>query len=118
MAPPDDADDDIARDTLFGVIGVIASSPDLDRVLGGVVDVLTQATDCHACFVYLRRDGQLRLRAASRVYGHLVGVVAFPESEGLAGWVAQRNEPAFIRENALADPRTNFVPELEEEHFQ
>lgn len=115
VTPPDE---DLARDTLYGVIGVIASSPDLDRVLAGVVDVLTKATQCHACFVYLRRDGRLRLRAASRVYAHLVGRVEFGDDEGLAGWVVQRSQPAFIRENALEDPRTNFVPELEEERFQ
>jgi GAF domain-containing protein len=108
----------LESDTLYGVIGVIASSPDLDRVLDGVVDVLTNATSCHACFVYLRRGERLRLRAASRVYAHLVGRVEFPVGEGLAGWVMQRNAPAFIRENALEDPRTNYVPELEEQHFQ
>jgi GAF domain-containing protein len=108
----------LESDTLYGVIGVIASSPDLDRVLDGVIDVLTNATSCHACFVYLRRGERLRLRAASRVYAHLVGRVEFPVGEGLAGWVMQRNAPAFIRENALEDPRTNFVPELEEQRFQ
>ena len=108
----------LESDTLYGVIGVIASSPDLDRVLDGVVDVLTNATSCHACFVYLRRGERLRLRAASRVYAHLVGRVEFPVGEGLAGWVMQRNAPAFIRENALEDPRTNYVPELEEQRFQ
>lgn len=112
------AEDVVARDTLYGLIGVIASSPDLDAVLAGVVDVLTRATRCHACFVYLRRDERLRMRAASDVYAHLVGEVEFGVDEGLAGWVVRHNEPAFIRENALDDPRTNFVRELEEERFQ
>jgi GAF domain-containing protein len=108
----------LESDTLYDVIGVIASSPDLDRVLDGVVEVLTKATSCHACFVYLRRDDRLRLRAASRVYAHLVGQVEFGVDEGLAGWVVARNRPAFIRENALDDPRTVYIPELEEERFQ
>ena len=38
--------------------------------------------------------------------------------EGLAGWVARTKTPEFIRENAMADPRMKFVPELEEESFQ
>ena len=108
----------LESDTLYDVIGAIASAPDLDRVLAGVVDVLTKATRCHACFVYLRGGERLRLRAASRVYAHLVGQVEFGVDEGLAGWALRRNEPAFIRENALEDPRTVFVPELEEERFQ
>lgn len=122
MADPDLAEQltrvRLESDTLYDVIGAIASSPDLDRVLAGVVDALTKATDCHACFVYLRRDERLRLRAASRVYAHLVGQVEFGVDRGLAGWVARRNEPAFIRERALDDPRNHYVPELEEERFQ
>ena len=108
----------LASDTLYGVIRLIASSPDLDRVLEGLVDVLTKATRCHACFVYLRRGDRLRLRGASQVYAQLVGQVEFGVDEGLAGWVVRRNTPAFIRENAMDDPRTNLVPELEEENFQ
>ncbi len=105
-------------DTLYAVVGVVASSPDLDRVLDGIVELLSDATHCHACFVYLRDGEQLRLRAASRVYRHLVGRVEFGLHEGLAGWVARNREPAFIRENAMDDPRMKYVPELEEERFE
>ena len=35
--------------------------------------------------------------------------------EGLAWWAAEHGEPAFIRDNALDDPRTKYFPELEEE---
>ncbi len=108
----------LESETLYDLIGAIASSPDLDRVLAGVVAVLTKATRCHACFVYLRRGGRLTMRAASRIYAHLVGQVEFGVQEGLAGWALRHNRPAFIRENALADPRTIYVAELEEERFQ
>lgn len=105
-------------DALYRVIAVIASSPDLDRVLEAVVAALTDATRCHACFVYLRSGDRLRMRAASRIYAQFVGEVEFGADQGLAGWALQRNTPAFIRENAMADPRTYHVPELEEERFQ
>ncbi|HEX2104092.1 MAG TPA: GAF domain-containing protein [Solirubrobacteraceae bacterium] len=108
----------LQSETLYAVIGVVASSPDLDRVLEGVVDLLTEATDCHACFVYLRDGERLRLRAASQVYAHLVGRVDFGLDEGLAGWVARNGTPEFIREHAMADPRMKYVPEIEEERFQ
>ncbi len=122
-AKPHDTDEQLERartesDVLYGVISLIASSPDLDRVLDGVVSALTKATTCHACFVYLRSGDRLRMRAASRVYAQLVGEVEFGIEEGLAGWVVRRNRLAYIRENALSDPRTNYVPELEEERFQ
>jgi GAF domain-containing protein len=106
------------NETLSAVVGVVASGPDLGHILDRVVDLLTRATDCHACFVYLRRGERLQLRAASPVFAHLVGKVGFGVDEGLAGWVARRGEAAFIREGAIEDPRTHYVPELEEERFQ
>jgi signal transduction protein with GAF and PtsI domain len=108
----------LESDTLYRVIGVIASAPDLGRVLDSIVDLLSEATDCHACFMYLRDGSRLRLRAASKVYAHLVGKLDMGVDEGLSGWVTRHNSPAFIRENAFADPRMKYVPELEEEHFQ
>src|SRR5919201_3036912 len=108
----------LESDTLYRVIGVIASAPDLSRVLDSIVDLLTEATDCHACFVYLRDGGRLRLRAASEVYAHLVGKLAMTVDEGLSGCVTRHNAPAFIRDNAMDDPRMKYFAELEEEHFQ
>jgi GAF domain-containing protein len=108
----------LESDTLYKIIGVIASAPHLGRVLELTVDLLTEATDCHACFVYLRDGRRLRLSAASKVYAHLVGKIEFGVDEGLSGWVVRHNAPAFIRDQALDDPRMKYVPELEEERFQ
>lgn len=108
----------LESDTLYRVIGAVASSPNLDQVLDGIVELLTEATDCHACFVYLRDGESLRLRAASRVYAHLTGHVVIDVEEGLAGWVVRNQSPAFIRDNALLDPRMKVIPEIDEERFQ
>jgi GAF domain-containing protein len=108
----------LESDTLYRVIGVVASSPDLGRVLEGLVELLTEATQCHACFIYLREGPRLHLRAASRGYARLVGRIEMGLDEGLAGWVARHKTPAYIRENALADPRMKVVPEIDEERFQ
>ena len=58
------------------------------------------------------------LRAASPRYSRLVGELELGVDEGLTGWVARTKTPEFIRENAMADPRMKYVPELEEERFQ
>ena len=108
----------LESDTLYAIISAVGSSVDLTKVLDGIVELVTEATRCHACFVYLRDGDRLRIRAASRVYAHVVGKVEFALDEGLTGWVARTGEPAFIREDALSDPRMKYVPELEEEHFQ
>jgi signal transduction protein with GAF and PtsI domain len=108
----------LESDTLYKIIGVIASAPHLERVLELTVDLLSDATECHACFIYLRDGRRLRLSAASKVYAHLVGAVEFGIDEGLSGWVVRHNAPAFIRDQALDDPRMKYVREMEEEHFQ
>ena len=86
--------------TLYAVIGMVSSSLSLDRVLGGIVDIATDATDCHACFIYFVEDETLVLRAASPRYAHLVGKLSWGLDEGLTGWVARTKTPEFIRDNA------------------
>lgn len=108
----------VGPETLYAVIGAVAHGPDLDLVLPAVVRLLVDATACHACFVYLREDDELRMRAASPPFADAVGRVVLHIDEGLTGWVARHRTPAFIREDALSDPRMKYVPELEEEHFQ
>jgi GAF domain-containing protein len=106
------------NETLYAVIKTVSSSLDLDRVLGGIVDIATDATHCHACFIYFVEEGRLVLRAASPQYSKLVGTLSWGIEEGLTGWVARTKTPEFIRDHALEDPRMKFVPELEEERFQ
>ena len=105
---------------LSQIISTVSSTLDLEEVLGAVVRLLSDASGVHACFVYLydARTDALVLRAASEPYAHLAGSIRLERGEGLAWWAADRREPAFIREDALSDPRNKFVPELEEERFQ
>jgi GAF domain-containing protein len=109
-----------AEKTLHQIVSTVASSLELPEVLRAVVRLMTDASGVHACFVYLLSDDgeRLVLRAASQPYERLAGKVLMERGEGLAWWAAERSEPAFIRDNALADPRTKYFPELEEEKFQ
>ncbi|MGZ4480905.1 MAG: GAF domain-containing protein [Gaiellales bacterium] len=105
---------------LYQIINTVSSTLDLDRVLRAIVDLVSEAIDCHACWVYFvdPDDGSLVLRAVSDPYGALAGRLRFEAGEGLAGWVAAHNQPVFIPDNALADPRVKIVPEAEEEKYQ
>jgi sugar diacid utilization regulator len=89
-------------------------------VLSAVVRLLSDAAAVHACFVYLVEDNGARLvlRAASDPYADHVGHIALGRGEGLAWWAIENREAAFIRENALADPRVKYVPEFDEDRFQ
>jgi GAF domain-containing protein len=106
------------NETLYAVIKTVSSSLALDRVLAGIVEIATDATGCHACFIYFRKGERLVLQAASPRYSHLVGQLEWGIDEGLTGWVARTRTPEFIRERAMEDPRMKYVPELEEERFQ
>jgi GAF domain-containing protein len=104
--------------TLYGVIRLVSSSLELAPMLQGVVDLATEATGCHACFIYLLEGRLLTIRAASPVFAEAVGNVQFSVDEGLTGWVARQRTPEFIRDQAMDDPRMKYVPLLREEHFQ
>ena len=104
--------------TLYGVIKLVSSSLELVPMLQGIVELATEATGCHACFIYLLEGEQLTIRAASPVFSEAVGQVQFSVQEGLTGWVARHRTPEFIRERAMDDPRMKYVPLLQEERFQ
>jgi GAF domain-containing protein len=116
-APPRQAGD---SRILLEIISTVGSSLELDDVLAAVVRLLSDAAAVHACFVYLVEDGgeRLELEAASEPYADRVGRIALERGEGLAWWAVENREAAFIREDALADPRVKYVPELDEERFQ
>jgi GAF domain-containing protein len=106
------------NDFLYAVISAISSSLELEHVLASIVGIAREATDCHAGFVYVLEGDRLMLRAASPQYRPLIGRLSLGIDEGVCGWVARSNTPAFIRDNALADARMKYVPELQEERFQ
>src|SRR5205807_6909701 len=92
-------------DYLYQVIEVISSGPDLETILRGFVALVGEATECHGCFVYFLQDEKLVLRAASSGYAHLEGRLQLAVDEGLAGWVVRTRHSAYIKDNALEDPR-------------
>ena len=105
------------NETLYAVIKTVSSSLDLDRVLDGIVEIATDATGCHACFIYFVDGERLVLRAASPRYSHLVGELNWGMNEGLTGWVARTKTPSSSATTRLTT-RMKYVPELEEERFQ
>jgi GAF domain-containing protein len=120
-APPRAPDGPRAVDGryLHQIISTVSSTLDLDRVLAAIVDLFSAAIDCHATFIYfVEPNGSLTLRAVSDPYRALAGRLRFEPGEGLAGWVAQHDEPVFLADDALNDPRIKVVPEADEEQYQ
>jgi GAF domain-containing protein len=105
----------LENETLSGIVALVASSTDLRHVLDRVVDLLTKASDCHACFLYVLNEfgDRLRLRAASPVYSHLVGRTELSMDEGLGGWAVRNSRPALVDVRTLGDPRIDMVEGLD-----
>jgi GAF domain-containing protein len=107
------------RHFLQEIIRTVSSTLDLDRVLGAIVGLLTEAAECHACYVFLADDrARMALRACSEPYTRFVGQIVMEPGEGLAGWVAKHREPVFITQDAASDPRMRVFEEFEEEKYQ
>ena len=103
---------------LHEIVSTVASTLELAEVLRAVVKLMSDASGVHGCFVYLVEGDVLVMRAASPPYERQAGKIVFERGESLAWWAVEHGEPAFIRDNALADPRVKYVPELEEERYQ
>ena len=101
---------------LHDVVRAVSSSLELPVVLRSVVELVTRAVGCHACYVFLADGaGRMVLEAcSSERYAGSVGEVVLEPGEGLAGWVARRRTPVFIAEDALADPRVRILDQFEE----
>ena len=82
----------------------------------GIVDIATDATACHACFIYFLEGDRLVLRAASPSY--CICSESSGSTRASPDWVARTKTPEFIPENAMDDPRMKYVPELDEDQFQ
>ena len=102
------------------VISTVGSTLRLDEVLRHLVDTVVRATSCQMAFIYLydKDKERLVLASATEKHRHLVGKISMALGEGIAGWVALHRKPAFLKDEALEDPRFCYFPELEEEKFQ
>ena len=88
----------LENETLYAVIKTVSSSLDLDRVLRGIVDIATEATACHACFIYFLEDDRLVLRAASPRYSDSSTSSTSASTRGSpVGWRGRRRRSSFAR---------------------
>ncbi len=90
----------------------------LHEVLEQVVEFIVAILKCDSCFVYVREDDQLVLRASKNSHPEVVDQLKIPVGEGITGWVAERLEPVAVPRNAWEDPRFKPFAELPEDRFE
>ena len=113
------ADAEREAQLLSRVVETISAGLDLDRILQGVAQLVTETTETDVCFVHLldERGRKLQLRGATPPFDTMVGTVELALGEGVAGWVADHGQPAVIVDNKAADPRYRYIPALRGEEF-
>lgn len=113
------ADAEREAQLLSKVVETISAGLDLDRILQGVAQLVTETTETDVCFVHLldEQGRKLQLRGATPPFDTMVGTIELALGEGVAGWVADHGQPAVIVDNKAADPRYRYIPALRGEEF-
>jgi uroporphyrinogen-III synthase len=102
------------------VSNIVSSERSLDEMLGEIVGLTVQATDCDACLVYLwdREENEVVLRASNVPHASDIGVLSLKLGEGVTGWVAEHKSVVTLSENAASDERFKRFPALVEDTYE
>ena len=100
------------------IVQDVAQEPVLNNALAGLVTSIKQALETECCSVYLAdyQQQHFMLMASDGLNPDAIGQVAIGFSEGLIGWVGQREEPINLAKAQL-HPRFKVTPEVSEDHF-
>jgi uroporphyrinogen-III synthase len=92
----------------------------MDEMLGEVVGLTVQASDCDACLVYLidHSSDEIVLRASQVPHAADLGNLRLKIGEGITGWVAEHKSVVALGSNAAADSRFKRFQTLVEDTYQ
>lgn len=98
----------------------MSSEVSLDEMLGEIVGLTAQVTNCDACLVYLidNESGDAVLRASQVPHAADLGNLRLKVGEGVTGWVAEHKSVVALSSNAAADRRFKFFQGLVEDTYQ
>jgi uroporphyrinogen-III synthase len=102
------------------ISGIVSSELTLDEMLGEVLGLTVQVTDCDACLVYVidPAEGEIVLRASQVPHARELGELRMKIGEGLTGWVAKHQTPVALSSSAPEDHRFKFFPALIEDTYE
>ncbi|MBU1619236.1 MAG: phosphoenolpyruvate--protein phosphotransferase [Gammaproteobacteria bacterium] len=100
------------------IVQDVAQEPVLNNALAGLVSNVKNALKTECCSVYLANYEQqhFMLMATDGLNPEAVGQISIGFSEGLIGWVGQREEPINLAQAHL-HPRFKVTPEVSEDRF-
>lgn len=105
--------------TLRRIIQEVASTQDFKESLNLMVKRVAWALDTQACSIFLldHSSGEYVLVATKGLNPEMVGKIRIPMTQGLIGYVGEREEPINI-DDATKHPRFLHVPEAKEEGYK
>ncbi len=105
---------------LHRISNIVSSELSLDEMLGEIVGVTVQVTDCDACLVYLldRDTDEVVLRASQVPHAAALGNLRMKVGEGVTGWVAEHKSVVALSSKAAADARFKRFQTLVEDTYE
>ncbi len=105
---------------LHRVSSIVSSDRSLEEMLGEIVGLTVQATECDACLVYLidQEAREMVLRASQVPHAADLGELRIKMGEGVTGWVAEHRSIVALPSNASADPRFKRFQALIEDTYE
>jgi len=105
---------------LHRISNIVSSELSLDEMLGEIVGLTAQVTDCDACLVYLleSESGEIVLRASQVPHAQDLGNLRMKMGEGVTGWVAEHKSVVALSSNAGADVRFKRFQALVEDTYE
>ena len=105
---------------LHRISNIVSSQRSLDEMLGEIVGLTAQVTECDACLVYLleRESDEVVLRASQVPHAAALGNLRMQVGEGVTGWVAEHKSVVALASNAGADARFKRFQGLIEDTYE
>src|ERR1039457_6567705 len=105
---------------LHRISSIVSSELSLDEMLGEIVGLTVQVTDCDACLVYLieREANEIVLRASQVPHQGDLGNFRLKIGEGVTGWVVENRSVVALSHNAAADSRFKRFQALVEDTYE
>ncbi len=102
------------------ISNIVSSELSLDEMLGEIVGLTVQVTDCDACLVYLidRNTDEVVLRASQVPHAADIGNLRMKVGEGITGWVAEHKSVVALASRAASDTRFKRFQALVEDTYE
>lgn len=105
---------------LHRISSIVSSELSLDEMLGEIIGITAQVTDCDACLVYLieHETDEIVLRASQVPHAAALGHLRMKMGEGVTGWVAEHKSVVALSSHASADARFKRFQTLVEDTYE